>query len=812
MIKFLRNNRLPYCTCFAALLLSTAAIAQDAQPATPAASESPQAAQTAQAASTQSSQSTSDQIQEITVTAQKRKESTKDIPISISTIGGDALSERHIADYDDLTRSMPSVSFAAGGGGNGVGEGLSIIEMRGISSTVGQATVGVYLDDTSLTVTNRYDGTSQPLPLDIARVEVLRGPQGTLYGASSMGGTIRFITNTPKLDTWETNLTSDISGTEHGGVNYDDSAVVNIPLIDNKLALRIGVDYGSNSGYIDNYSSSGALNASGVNSDWHGALKIAALYQPSDDLTITPSLWLQRVDARDSPVFYPSLGLYNQDKSVNEPSNDRLFIPSVTVDKDFSFAHLTSVSSYYFRDESRQTDGTYFNDVAFAEFFLDPTPPFTAHQAQNDAIIANIPSPVEWSTRYQQASQELRLVSHDPAPGDLPLKWTAGFYYNYQLTNHQNSEFSPGLNAAFEGIYGFPLSSTIVQNALGTAPDTFAGDLIIVQTSREESMQYAGFGQIDYDILPDLHASAGLRYLVATTNIEVSSIGFYAGGIPTNYASNADFYGSTPKFSLSYDLSRDANVYTTIAKGYRIGGGNTPDPSGPGNICSADYQGIGVNGAPSSYESDHLWSYELGSKAYLADRTLSIDAAGYYIQWSNIQQTIVLPTCGFNFTGNFGDAESYGGEVQIQYKAPFVHGLTLGLNSGVGRSVITRSSQPEVAAVGEHVLYTPDWTMAFNGDYRWSISDTLGGFIRLDYEYSGKSHGSYQTDNPNYDDPAYGVLNAGIGVDTGSFQISLYGKNLANDQTIIQRPQVNNVIEGYMMRPLTVGLNVSKQF
>ena len=407
-------------------------------------------------------------LQEIVVTAQKRSESLKDVPSSISQLSGDALALGHIADYDDLTRSVPGVSFAAGGSGNGVGEGLSTIEMRGISSTVGSAVVGVYLDEVSITVKNTYDGMTQPLPFDLARVEVLRGPQGTLYGASSAAGTIRFITNQPDLDSNEFRTTGDVSGTERGGVNYDSSAVANLVLSSGVAAVRVGIDYGRDSGWINHYSLDDDLLARGVNDQWHGVIKLSALVKPTDNLSITPSLWLQRVNSSDSPVFYPNVGLYDQEKYVAEPSNDRLIIPALNIVANLPFADLTSVSSYFDRQEIRTTDGTYFNDYSFAHNYLDVYLP-GANTAADDSIIANIPSPVAWNTRYKQFTQEVRLSSRVDSAHPSPLKWTGGLYVSHQRIDHLNSEYSPGLNAAFQSIYGVPLSDPGVQNALGSS-------------------------------------------------------------------------------------------------------------------------------------------------------------------------------------------------------------------------------------------------------------------------------------------------------------------------------------------------------
>jgi len=757
------------------------------------------------------------QIPEVVVTAQKRTENLKDVPTSISELSGADLQLGHIADYDDLVRAVPGVSFAAGGAGNGVGEGLSTIAMRGISSTVGSAVVGVYLDETSITVKNTYDGMSQPIPFDIARVEVLRGPQGTLYGASSAAGTIRFITNAPSLDGQEFRVSSDLSETKRGGFNYDAGTVANLVLVPGTIALRVGVDYGADAGWINHYyppgtADSGLLDDKGVNSQWHGVIKAAALIRPSDSLSITPSLWVQRVESDDSPVFYPSLGFDDQAKYVSEPSNDRLIIPSLNIVANLSFADLTSVTSYFDRSEIRTTDGTYFNDNSFAYNYLDPTPPFSANTAQNNAIIANIPSPVSWNTRYKQYTQELRLSSRDGAAGVQGLKWTAGLYASHQSINHLNSEYSPGLNADFLSIYGYPLSSPIVQNALGSGPTTFANDLIFLQANQEEISEYSAFGQVDYDILPSLHGSAGLRYEIANASNSVTTAGYYGIGIPTPFYASARFKPVTPKFSLVYDLDSQSTVYATVSKGYRIGAGNTPDPAGPDNLCSNDYANLKVSGAPTTYGPDSLWNYELGTKATLADRSLSVRAAVYLIEWKNIQQTFVLPTCGFSFTGNFGNAQSYGGELEIEYKPPFVRNLTLGLSTGSVHSVLTQSDDPGVAQVGEHVLYNPDYTLDLHADYHWPLSDSWSAMVRSDFTRTGTSYGSYQQSNPNYINPAYEVTNASLGIETESLQISVYGKNITDDRTIIQRPQVNNLIEGYAVRPPTYGLAVMKKF
>jgi iron complex outermembrane recepter protein len=744
------------------------------------------------------------QLQEVVVTAQKRTENAKDVPASISQISGDVLDERHIVDYDDLTRSVPNVSFSSGGT-----EGLSNIEMRGVSSAVGSSTVGIYLDETSITMQGVFIGQSQPIPFDLARVEVLRGPQGTLYGASSMGGAIRFITNQPTLGAYEVDVASDLSGTLHGGPNYNESIVVNAPLTSD-LALRVGVDYGSNSGWINHYDYlTGAQDASGINSVYQGVIKVGLLYEPTDDLKITPQLWMQRVRSEDSSVFYPNLGLYNTNKEVAEPSDDKLFIPTLTINQHFSAADVTSISSYYWRDNQRLLDGTYFNDAALAYYFLDTNPVFESHQAQNDSIIAHVPSPSYTGAKETQFTQELRATSTPRSSGDLPLRWTAGLYYSRQVQTLQNSEYSPGLNAAFESIYGYPLSSPIAQQALQTTATTFDNDVIFLNPAGLTVDEYSAFGELGYDVLPTLHVAAGMRYEYSTQAYHQLAEGFYGLSTPSPYSANSHATASTPKFSAVYDLTDTSTAYATVAKGYRLGGSPGPIPE---SLCGPNLSAIGISSAPNTYKSDSLWSYELGTKLLLDDRTISVDVSTYLIDWKNIQQSITLPDCGFPFTGNFGDARNYGSELQLAYKPQFVRDLTLGLNAGGGRAVITRSDVPLAAAVGENVLGTPRWSATATADYKRNFTGNLAGFARADYDYTGMSNGSYQTDDPDYIRPAYGVLNGSFGIDTGSLQISLYGKNLLNNQTIIQRPNVAGLNEGYTVRPLTIGINIAKQF
>ena len=322
--------------------------------------------------------------------------------------------------------------------------------------------------------------------------------------------------------------------------------------------------------------------------------------------------------------------------------------------------------------------------------------------------------------------------------------------------------------------------------------------------------QAAAFGQVDYDILPYLHASAGLRYIAAHVAYNFSSYGFYEIGEPSPYHYVNDFHGLTPKYELSYDLTNDSNIYMSASKGFRLGGPTRPVPFGPNSVCAGDFANIDVTSRPVKFDSDQLWSYELGSKNRFLDNRFSIDAAAYYISWKDIQQNIYLPTCGFFFTSNVGNAVSYGSEFEAHYK--LTDRLNIGITGSANHATITSSNNTGTVQVGEHVLNTPSWTGTTNVSYQWTVFGGRAAYVRVDYDWVGSSHGSYVESNSNYYNPSYGVLNANMSIDTGGWEITLYGKNLADNRTIIQRPEINTVIEGYTVRPLTAGLSAKWRF
>jgi len=760
------------------------------------------AAQQAAAGAAAGGSSSAGQLEEIVVTATKREEKLKDVPTEVSVLNATQLSEQHIIDIEDAIRKIPGIAFSTTGG-----EGQDNISIRGVSSNVGSQVVGIYLDDVPLLVTNSYEGVTLPKFLDMARIEVLKGPQGTLFGAGSEGGTIRFISNLPKFDTFEGSGQIDLGGTDGSdGPNYDFQGVLNVPVVPGKLALRGAFEYGYLGGWINRITLEGKPAGTDVNDERDIVFRLSARLAATDDLTITAAMFGQRAKLGDSPNV--NIGVDTIQKQVDEFSRDSMFIPSITVDDDLGFATLTSVSSYFWRQEARQRDGTSFNSGAVAEFILDPAYPQFQHQ--NDTILANIASPVHFHDTWYTANQEIRLTSPSPAESGNPYKWTIGAFYSDQANNHRDYEDAPGFSAAFQKIYGHNINDDPV---LGDGdPQLWKNDQIYYVYDRNDLRQYALFGQLDLDLLPNLHFSSGTRYVYARESFTEDGGAFFElgnVGVTSPYSQVARFYGFTPKFSLTYDVTADSTVYGSASKGYRFGGATSPNDN---TVCLEGFKQLGINGAPMTYGPDNLWTYELGTKSRFLDNSLSVNAAAFYTDWSKIQESVIIPICGGQFNSNVGNAESYGVEGEVVYAPTEAPGLTLSLNGNIQHSEITSANASSPAHAGDHILYVPDWTLSASVDYEFPVMDGYNGFVRVDYQYTGPSRGSFLPTDPNFNDPAYGVLNGSLGFRMDQTEVSLYAKNLANDQTIIQRPVINSVTEGYTLRPITIGVTAKQNF
>ncbi len=785
----------------ACLLAATSALAGSALAQTTPDADAPVSAE--QAAKAKKAARQSGQIETVVVTAQKRKEDASKVPVSISVMNGDALANQHITGLEDITRSVPNVSFSGGLQGNG--PGLSNIEMRGIASSAGSGTVGVYMDDVSMTTRNLYSlGSPEPKFFDVDRIEVLRGPQGTLYGASSMGGTLKVLLNQPDLKRYDNSVSADVSSTSHGGINNTINGVLNVPLIPNELALRIGLQSSHISGYINQVDPvTLATVNSKTNTEDDAVMRMAMKWQVTKELSISPSLFYQKIKTGDLPTEYPTSQVtgapllpFQVSKPFLEPGTDKLFTPSLSISYDLGGADLISITSYYQRSFDRVQDGTQANSSYIGGSFVAPGP-------LADALIV-LPGYVYLTNQVRQFSQEFRVTSksYDPKSGN-PLTWLAGAYFSNLHTTVNDNEPIPGINALFSK-YGVSADDPNV--VAGSFPGAFSGDSAYFSARHYRTTQKALFGEASYHVTPDLTATVGLRGLSATDSLAREGSNFFTStpGMTIQLPTEQTTTAYTPKFALSWNVDPTDQVYANVAKGFRLGGQNRDIPL---SVCGAELKSLGLNAAPASFGADSLWSYEVGNKSRFLDNRLSINAAAYYIDWNNIQIDRSLD-CTFDYETNGGKARSVG--VEIEVKAKPMRDLTIDFGAGYTDAYLVDASSDLGSPAGAAIPGVPKYSATLGGEYRFTINEKTDGFARMSAHWTGSSHGpTFNPAKADYLRPAYTTLDASVGANFGEWSFSLYAKNLTNNDKVIQRPNVQFFDEAYRLAPRTIGMTVS---
>ena len=791
-------------------------------------------------------------VEEIVVTSQKRSENVRKVPLSVTVLNGAQIRAAHIQNFADLTRSVPNLSFSSQ-----AGEGLSNLELRGVSSSAGTATVALYLDDVSLTTRNLpTEGASEPRFLDISRLEVLRGPQSTLYGASALGGTLRYISNAPKMDVFEGNVFSELSGTYHGGVNYDEQGVLNIPLVEHKLVLRLAGENGTDSGYISNVNPiNGALIKSGINSTTFDVVRGTLVWTPTDWLTITPSVFFQNFIQHDSDAQYLTLPHDQTPKRVPEPGHDKLIVPSFTLNADLGFANLIAVTGNYERQFHRTLDSTIYdnlsaylcnpaNDIPSSDG--SPATPFCGFDQNNNPIenapnglynaLNQRPSQTFFNNTVRQWSEEIRLVSkpYVPEQGGLPFTWIAGLYYSDEHTTSTDTEFVRGASSIFQVFGTSPSDPTVLG---GGFPGAVVRDQVFQSITSYDTAQYAVFGEGTYYPLPNLRLTAGARYQFSRDGESTFQQYFYDYGNPGLTTSVGHFYTFLPKFAISYDITPTNTIYANASKGFRLGSENRRIPFKPGDAQSSgtpsyDLAQLGITtDPPTNFGPDKLWNFEIGDKGRALGGRITFSADVFYIKWNDIQTEIPLTTSGDEFQTNAGAAQNYGAEFEIRSRV--TEDLTLGLsgsvlNATLDKGVVIAGKLVAGTFAGEKVPGVPDFNLSFDARENFRITDRIGGFVAIAPSWVGASHGVVVDTNPDYKRPSYISLDASAGLEFGRWEFTLFGRNLTNNNKVIQRPNIagsaspaylfdylgtqTRNLQGFTLRPLTVGMNAALKF
>src|SRR5271165_1501930 len=514
-------------------------------------------------------------LEEILVTATRREESIGRVPISITAISQDAIDQKGIKDFADIVRFTPGVAFDS--------SQTNQISIRGISSSGGSGTTGIYIDDTPIQVRSlgfNSDDTLVKL-FDLDRVEVLRGPQGTLFGAGSEGGTVRYITVQPSLNQTTIYAKAETSYTEGGAPSYEAGVAAGIPVVDGVFGVRVSAWYRRDGGWIDRIDPTTLeVVDKNANSDGTAVLRLAALWQPSDAVRITPSILYQNSQRNDVTIYWPEYSDPNNNSYVSanptgRPEPDVFYMPALNVQADMGPVRLISTTSYFHRDEISGYDGTPYNlgyyqsqipgygDAAGLAAFplLDGT------GVHLPAGLTNYRSPATVTNTQRNLTQELRLQSTDPA---ARLAWTAGVFYSLDRQYSLEEIHDPMADALFNQLFGYPIAVffNTPQNPDGSSVlpmgDSYFNQLV------SYDRQIAGFGELNFNVTDTLKLTAGVRVSRDSFTIESLSGGPQNSG-PRPGTQSSSETPITPKAGIQWQADPNNMYYFTYSKGFRPG-------------------------------------------------------------------------------------------------------------------------------------------------------------------------------------------------------------------------------------------------
>ncbi|OYO28017.1 TonB-dependent receptor [Janthinobacterium sp. PC23-8] len=752
----------------------------------------------AQAGTQSNAGANSSEITEVIVTAQKVQQPISKVPMSISAVTQAALEKQGVGSIADLSRIVPGLTVRQDSEPN--------VSIRGLASSVGAATTAIYIDDTPIQMHNVLAATASAFPriFDLDRVEVLRGPQGTLFGAGSEGGTVRFITPTPSLTKRDGYARSEISTTAGGAPSYEAGVAYGAPIEEGKSGFRASLWRQRSGGYIDRADiNSGAVTATDVNSVISTVARLAFLYKPMPQLTITPAILYQQTRRGDKDVYFEDAGVNRSYSKIAQPANDRFSLSSLTVQYDLENTSIKSVTSYFQRKQHRTDDYSYLEAAAYqgGHATVDGHPDYTAVERN--------------TTPQNNLVQELRFSSINK-PGDK-LNWIGGLYYSHNKQSLHQTIVEP-IGQITQAIAG-----TTAEQFFGV-PNT--GPFQWIEDEKFVQREVALFGELNYNLTPQLKLTAGLR--VARNAFSFTDIqdGVEAGGLH-RYGGSSSETPVTPKFGASYQLSQDHMVYATAAKGYRPGGANSAMAGNPacvnGAPGSVSLKSLGLQDAPGIYGSDSVWSYEVGDKVKLMDRRVTLSGSAYLIDWNKIQTGVFVSSCGLSYTTNLGKAVSKGFDLQLQ--ARVLQSTTLSAAVGYGDAHYTADSRrPDgllLAKNGDQLVNTPKWTVALGAQYDFQINEGTDGYARLDYQYSGRYRGSPSADVAGYDarladGPSSSFVSSRVGVTRGPWEMTGFVNNLLNSQPRLNRMNDNvpgnDRLRNVTFRPRTVGANLTYRF
>lgn len=723
-------------------------------------------------------------LEPLVVTALRQPSALRDTPASVSVLSPETMVVAGAPTLLDARHRAPGLQIVTNG------TTLQRVVLRGVQSA-GEATTGIYYDETPVTgpAGSAADpGASQPTLalVDLDRIEVLRGPQGTLYGSGSMGGTLRVILNSPDAQAFEGHVRVEGMQTEGGAAGHSVSGVLNLPLVRDRLALRTVVYDESRGGYIDNVrydrTDINRLNTQGA--------RAALAFTPDDRLRLTLTAAHQTSRYEDSIGYWnPALGVHKTDSNVIGEHGDELRLYSGVLIWRMPLATLTASASRYNWDRLTSSDYTptlalgVENSGACTAYFALATP-CDADQFQLYQAYARSRLPGAWrqDSTLRSESREVRLQSNDAGPFD----WTLGHYAESRRDHFDSHVFRAD-----------PATGRVLVDQSDVTGYRFIDNAVT---------QSAVFGEVSWSIAPVLTLNVGARRYAYDTSVagEVVTPNHLTGSSLTDYERSAtSAKGLVRRYGLSYQAAPDTLVYVTFAEGFRPGGVN--NVPGAGSIL------------PATYAPDRLWSHEAGVRASWFNERVTLHGAAYQIDWRDMLISTATPNGAWRYLTNAGAARIRG--LEFEMRARVMRRLVLDLHGTLmDARLVEDQGNGHVGALaaagreGDRIPFTP--RRAFSASAAYAREVSLGTFLtRVEYSYTGASASEFRPSHANYEvQSSYELVNAMIGLETSRYVLSLSATNLMDAVAPLRVISSNNGVRSQTVsaapRTIILGLNV----
>ena len=691
-------------------------------------------------------------LQEVTVTATKRKEDASRIAGAISAVTGDQLENIGAQSFSDYLGRMPGVVFNAGPAGD------STAVIRGVGTTAGldqgQGPTGYYINEVPLTEPGYGIGIPDIDTYDVERVEVLRGPQGSLFGSSSLGGAINYVANEADPSGFHAGFETSLSSTHNadGQLGQTAKGMINVPIIDDKLAVRFVLLERSDPGYLDNI----GLDRKGSNDAKTRGGRVSIVWTPREGTKLTWLSLVQNGSTADFSYENPALGDLKRSTLLPEKFNTTFSLHSLRLDQDVGFATLTTLLSY--NRKAHVLDNDY-------------TPFYGGIDGTSGPVL------YEEQARSGTRTAEMRLAS--PTDASSRFDWLFGANYLGTDKSIPDAISSPDAYAVLSQIY--------------PAYD-LRGNEYYWGHGQVSGSERAVFGEVNWHFADRWTFTVGGRWYRDEVSSKVQYNGIFYDPIYSPPATEQKQTGFVPKYSLTWSITPDVTTYALASKGYRFGNPNTIYP-----LAGFD--------TPSGWKTDTLWNYEVGLKSYWLDHRVQLDVSAFYIDWSDIQVRLYRPD-GVTYGTNAGGARIRGVEMSSAWR-PNSHidlaaNVTF-LDARLSEDVLAAST-PLLA--GQVLPGASKWQASVIGSYRWD-GEYSPTFTVTDREISGAPANLQQ---PFYRINGYNQLDARFSLLFGNTEISLFATNLADRRGVtFSYGDFGEGLQNFVIRPRTVGVRLNWQ-